>query len=70
MERAMFKYVYNFFHSNDLFYKYQAGFFSLGVSLYINSLGRMITLLKPLMKEHFVVWYFAIYQKHLIGIRD
>lgn len=26
MERAMFKYVYNYFHSNDLFYKYQAGF--------------------------------------------
>lgn len=23
----MFQYVYNFFHSNDLFYKYQAGFF-------------------------------------------
>ena len=26
MERVMFKYVYNYFHSNDLFYKYQAGF--------------------------------------------
>lgn len=26
MERVMFKYVYNYFHTNDLFYKYQAGF--------------------------------------------
>ena len=26
MERVMLKYVYNYFHSNDLFYKYQAGF--------------------------------------------
>ena len=26
MERVMFKYVYNYFHSNDLFYMYQAGF--------------------------------------------
>ena len=26
MERVVFKYVYNYFHSNNLFYKYQAGF--------------------------------------------
>ena len=26
MERVVFKYVYNYFHSNRLFYKYQAGF--------------------------------------------
>ena len=26
MERVIFKYVYNYFHSNGLFYKYQAGF--------------------------------------------
>ena len=26
MERIIFKHVYNFFHSNDLFYRYQAGF--------------------------------------------
>lgn len=62
----MFKYVYNFFHSNDLFYKYQAGVFSGHSSGYQLSLRRMIALLKPLMKENFVVWYIAIYQKHLI----
>lgn len=26
MERIIFKHVYNFFHENNLFYKYQAGF--------------------------------------------
>jgi hypothetical protein len=26
MERVIFKHVYNYFHKNDLFYKYQAGF--------------------------------------------
>ena len=26
MERIVFKYLYNYFHSNNLFYKYQAGF--------------------------------------------
>lgn len=26
MERIMFRHVYNFFHDNNLFYKYQAGF--------------------------------------------
>ena len=26
MERVVFKYVHNYFHSNNLFYKYQAGF--------------------------------------------
>ena len=26
MERIIFKYVYNYFHYNNLFYKYQAGF--------------------------------------------
>jgi hypothetical protein len=26
MERIIFKYVYNYFHCNDLFYRYQAGF--------------------------------------------
>lgn len=63
----MFKYVYNCFHSNDLFYKYQAGFFLSGHStIYQLSLRRMIALLKPLMKENFVVWHTAIYQKHLI----
>ena len=25
-ERVVFKHVYNFFHTNNLFYKYQAGF--------------------------------------------
>ena len=26
MERVIFKYLYNYFHKHDLFYKYQAGF--------------------------------------------
>ena len=26
MERIVFKHVYNYFHCNNLFYKYQAGF--------------------------------------------
>ena len=26
MERIVFKYLYNYFHINSLFYKYQAGF--------------------------------------------
>ena len=41
MERIVFKYLYNYFHSNNLLYKYQADFY-LATPQYINSLKLMI----------------------------
>ena len=67
----MFKYVYNYFHSNDLFYKYQAGFLP-GHSYLYQLIEIYDYIVKAIDKENIVVWFFVTCLKHLTvcGIRD
>ena len=55
MERIVFKHVYNYFHCNNLFYKYQAGFLPghATVETYHNIL------------LYVFLFFFAICQRHL-----
>ena len=62
MERIVFKHVYNYFHGNNLFYKYQAGFLPghATVETYHN-------IVKNIDEGNLVVWcfFFAICQRYL-----
>ena len=62
MERIVFKHVYNYFHCNNLFYKYQAGFLP-GHSTVYQLIETYHNIVKNIDEGKSCMFFFAICQK-------